>query len=54
LRLRLWLWRLWLRLLPVMGSLPVLLAQRFGITVTEEILVSAGSIKLCLVATLPI
>jgi hypothetical protein len=28
-------------------------AQRFGITVTE-LLVSGGSIKLCLVATLPI
>jgi hypothetical protein len=29
-------------------------AQRLGITVTEEILVSGGSIKLSLVATLPI
>jgi hypothetical protein len=29
-------------------------AQHFGITVTEEILVSSGSIKLYLVATLPI
>jgi hypothetical protein len=29
-------------------------AQHFGITVTEEILVSRGTIKLCVVATLPI